>query len=152
MTCSPAVVAGANQRPEPPETSGAGPGPTTPRLASPPTRRRATPIWRVRDRATFAQLRAHGRRFRSGPLTLTWLPGPETEPPRVAYAIGRAVGSAVVRNRTRRRLRALVAEQAGELTPGAYLIGVFPAAASATSATLRASLHAAAARVREAHR
>ncbi|CAN5648935.1 hypothetical protein BH20ACT1_BH20ACT1_04400 [soil metagenome] len=118
-----------------------------------PARRRTTSvIWRVRDRATFTQLRRQGRRARSGPLTVTWLPGPRTQPPRVAYAIRRAVGPAVVRNRIRRRLRALVAEHAGELVPGAYLIGVSPAAANVSFATLRSSLQAASARVWEQHR
>lgn len=44
----------------------------------------------------------------------------------VAYAIGRTVGSAVVRNRWRRRLRVLAAEIAPELAPGSYLIGISP--------------------------
>jgi ribonuclease P protein component len=40
----------------------------------------------------------------------------------VAYAIGRRFGTAVERNRARRRLRAAVAVGAGELCPGgAYL-------------------------------
>lgn len=43
---------------------------------------------------------------------------------RVAYAIGRAVGSAVVRNRIRRRLRSIVAARVDDLEPGAYLIAV----------------------------
>jgi ribonuclease P protein component len=47
---------------------------------------------------------------------------------RVAYAIGKAVGGAVARNRLRRRLRALVdeADRDGALTPGLYLIGARP--------------------------
>ncbi len=52
--------------------------------------------------------------------------GNETGPVQVAYAVGRAVGPAVVRNRWRRRLRVLAAELAGELPPGMYLIGVRP--------------------------
>lgn len=44
----------------------------------------------------------------------------------VAYSIGRQVGGAVVRNRWRRRLRAIAGEIAGELRPGAYLIGIGP--------------------------
>ncbi len=54
-------------------------------------------------------------------------------PPRVAYAISRPVGTAVARNRLRRRLRALTRAHAGEFAPGhAYLIGARPGAASAT--------------------
>lgn len=45
----------------------------------------------------------------------------------VAYAISRKVGGAVVRNHWRRRLRAISAEAAGNLSPGAYLVAVNPA-------------------------
>jgi ribonuclease P protein component len=45
----------------------------------------------------------------------------------VAYAINRKVGSAVVRNRLRRRLRAIVSERATELPVGAYVVGTNPA-------------------------
>lgn len=114
-----------------------------------PAPRRTAAIWRVRDRATFAALRRQGRRAHSGPLSVTWLPGPGTQPSRVAYAIGRTVGPAVVRNRIRRRLRAVVAELAGDLRPGDYLIGVAPSAAHVSFATLRSSLQAASSRVWE---
>lgn len=44
--------------------------------------------------------------------------------PAVAYSIGRAEGSAVDRNRIRRRLRGAVDRHADELVPGvAYLFG-----------------------------
>jgi ribonuclease P protein component len=52
--------------------------------------------------------------------------GDPSEPPRVAFALGRNVGSAVRRNRARRRLRAAIAAHAGELAPGAYLFGGGP--------------------------
>jgi ribonuclease P protein component len=42
----------------------------------------------------------------------------------VAYAVGRHVGGAVVRNRCRRRLRVIAAEASPDLSPGAYLISV----------------------------
>jgi ribonuclease P protein component len=55
------------------------------------------------------------------------------DPPRVAFAIGRPVGNAVVRNRVRRRLRAVCAANAGDLAPGhCYLVGATSAAADAT--------------------
>jgi ribonuclease P protein component len=80
------------------------------------------PAWRIRDRATFAALR-DGRRGHAGPVRLTWVPEPgSTTPPRVAFAVGRRVGSAVERNRLRRQLRAVVADLAPDLEPGAYLI------------------------------
>lgn len=40
------------------------------------------------------------------------------QPPRVAFNIARSVGSAVDRNRLRRRLRAILQEEAGRLSPG----------------------------------
>jgi ribonuclease P protein component len=60
-------------------------------------------------------------------------------PPRVAYAMTKRVGGAVVRNRLRRRLRALVSELAGRgLVPsGALLISAGPDAALRTSDELR---------------
>ena len=86
-------------------------------------------IWRLRDRATFAALRRSGRRVTRGPITVTWLPANPTEPTRVAYAVGRAVGPAVVRNRLRRQLRAITTESSALLHPGAYLIRAAPSAA-----------------------
>src|SRR5438309_127457 len=64
-------------------------------------------IWRVRDRRAFSAFRSAGlagpgghqqsRRSRRGPITVTWVDGPPTEPPKVAFAIGRKVGGAVER-------------------------------------------------------
>jgi ribonuclease P protein component len=57
--------------------------------------------------------------------------------PRVAYAVGRHVGPAVVRNRARRRLRAAVSGYADELRPGtAYLFGAEAAVVSIDFETL----------------
>ena len=57
------------------------------------------------------------------------MPAEPAEPPRVAFAIGRKVGGAVVRNRLRRRLRHLVREVVPAPGPGAWLISVGPGAA-----------------------
>lgn len=114
----------------------------------------ARPPWRVRDRATFDRLRRSGLRARSGPLTVIWVPpspslaggdvadgaagaGPVDSEPRVAFAIARRVGSAVVRNRVRRRLRAVLADLV--TAPGAYLVSVGPEAAHLSSSELRAA-------------
>ena len=61
-------------------------------------------------------------------------------PPQVAYAIGRAYGPAVQRNRTRRQLRSLL--DARSLPPGQYLFGVRPEAVSRSYAELAADLDA----------
>lgn len=47
----------------------------------------------------------------------------ELERPRVAFALNRFSGTAVERNRARRRLRAVLGEHANRLTPGRYLVG-----------------------------
>jgi ribonuclease P protein component len=103
-------------------------------------------IWRIHERAAFERLRTEGVRIR--PLTSPPLPGeshrrrslwcsylPDTEatPPRVAFAIGRKVGPAVVRNRLRRQIRAVLAEaetspgtSSGAMASGSYLFGAHP--------------------------
>jgi ribonuclease P protein component len=78
-------------------------------------------IWRVRDRATFDELRQHGRRARSGPVVVTYVPR-DAGPPRVAFVVGRHVGGAVVRNRLRRRMRTVMRALAPTLTSGVYLV------------------------------
>jgi ribonuclease P protein component len=72
---------------------------------------------------------------RAGTLWCQWLTHPSER--RVAYAIGRSVGSAVARNRLRRRLRAIVAAHEAALPPGWYLIGATPAAANLSFAALQ---------------
>jgi ribonuclease P protein component len=75
-------------------------------------------IWRVRGRRSFQAL-ARGRRRRSGGLevSVTRLGAP-ADPPRVAYSVSRAHGSAVARNLTRRRLRSAVRANAALLQGG----------------------------------
>ena len=87
--------------------------------------------WRVRDRATFEALRRSPHRSRRGPVTVTYVGLGESGQPGVAYAVGRRVGGAVIRNRVRRRLRAVVAELDGML-PGAYLVAAGPESRGAT--------------------
>jgi ribonuclease P protein component len=77
---------------------------------------------------------------RRGPITVTWLAGDPAEPPRVAYAIGRRAGGAVVRNRIRRRLRSIMQELRAQLRPGAYLVGAATGAASLSYGDLRATV------------
>lgn len=80
-------------------------------------------VERLRGRRTFERLSRRGRRARHGPVSVTFLPAAEGDDAvRVGYAIGKPVGSAVDRNRLRRRLRAIVATL--DLAPGAYLVRV----------------------------
>jgi ribonuclease P protein component len=69
-------------------------------------------------------------------------------PPRVGFVVSKAVGSAVVRNRTKRRLRALVSQRLDGVPTGTDLvIRANPLAAQASSQELGADLDALLARV-----
>jgi ribonuclease P protein component len=62
-------------------------------------------------------------------------------PATVGFAVSKAVGGAVVRNRVKRRLRHLVADRLDHLPAGGRLVvRANPAAASATSADLARDL------------
>lgn len=76
--------------------------------------------------------------------------GEATDPPRVAYAVGKRTGSAVVRNRIRRRLRAAVALHEAELAAGgAYLLAADRRAMTAPFAELADQVGRALRRARE---
>jgi len=102
----------------------------------------------VRDRRSFAALRTDGVRRRSGPVVITARLEPDASQARVAYAIGRPVGTAVTRNRVRRRLRAIV--RSTELAPGSYLVSVSPAASTMTFSELEGHVRRASASVQGA--
>jgi len=72
------------------------------------------------------------------PFWCSHLPDPSLDAAQVAFAINRAVGNAVTRNRLRRRLRAVIAEL--DLNAGLYLIGCRPTASELTFAQIRAVL------------
>lgn len=101
-------------------------------------------IWRIRERQSFRRLTAEGDRARAGALWChALLDPPESRtPPRVAFAIGRAVGPAATRNRLRRRLRAVVqtAARDGAVPSGMFLIGARPEAIGCTVDELTASV------------
>jgi len=80
-------------------------------------------IWRIRSRSIFADLAESGRRVRSGPIRMMYVPLP-SEHPQLAMAMGRRFGNAVERNRARRRVRAAFAAgwQPGRSPMGAFLV------------------------------
>lgn len=102
----------------------------------------------VSTRRAFSALSRSRARGRSGPLWAVRADAPAGTPEacgapvRVAYAVGRATGTAVVRNRLRRRLRAAVDEvvRGDRVAPGMYLIGARPDAADMPFAELRQHL------------
>jgi len=59
-------------------------------------------------------------------VSISFLDRPDQDRPEVAFAVNRKVGNAVVRNRLRRRMRAIVTERAAELPAGAYLVHCDP--------------------------
>jgi ribonuclease P protein component len=67
-------------------------------------------------------------------VTVTFLAEP-TSASRIGFAITKPVGTAVVRNRLRRRVRAVLGAD-NDLRPGAYLVRLSPAAAGLDFATL----------------
>jgi ribonuclease P protein component len=71
---------------------------------------------------------------------VAWVPVADGEV-RLAFAIGRRVGGAVVRNRLRRRLRAIVSSL--DLPPGDYLVAAGPEATDLGFPDLQAAVTAA---------
>jgi len=69
-------------------------------------------------------------------------------PPRVGFVVSKAVGGAVIRNRTKRRLRALMAARVDSLPDGLdVVVRANPVAAQANSSSLGAELDTLLARV-----
>jgi ribonuclease P protein component len=95
--------------------------PSTVGVIAPPLRPRGvSAVGTVRSRRTFDALHRSSVRGRSGPITVMFVVQKSWSRSEVAYAISRQVGSAVVRNRLRRRLRSIMAETAPSLPVGAY--------------------------------
>jgi ribonuclease P protein component len=94
-------------------------------------------IDRIRGRDAFRRLTHDGKRIRRSALWCTWCPDPSTTTTSVAFALGRALGSAVTRNRLRRRLRAILREMQSTLPGGQLLIGANPRAVELTFDQLR---------------
>ena len=93
----------------------------------------------------FRHALRRGRRAGTRTLVVHLLSGDASpvaaDPARVGFAVSRAVGPAVVRNRVKRRLRHLVRERLGGLPAGTLLVvRALPAAAAATYADLGADL------------
>ena len=75
---------------------------------------------RIRLRRDFSGFSRPTARGRSGPIRIAYVSN--DSPAAVAYAIGKHVGNAVVRNRIRRRIRALIDSRDAPLPAGFYLV------------------------------
>ena len=92
-------------------------------------------------------MRARGFKFRGGALSLAFLPGDEPGV-KLGMSIPRKVGKAVVRNKLRRRMRAIFRDQELSMAAGCYVLLAYPQSAAldyhqlseiVTSLTVRAS-------------
>lgn len=95
----------------------------------------------ISDRATFDRLRRQGDQVRSRDFRVRYLLEPDGEDStRVAYAMTRKVGTAVVRNRLRRQIRGVLNELVAddrELPQGALLFIAHTSAAGLSYPELR---------------
>jgi ribonuclease P protein component len=99
---------------------------------------------RLRRRAEFTGVVRRGRRAGRPRVVAHLLVEPDPHPPRVGVVVTRAVGTAVTRNRVRRRLRHLMASRLARLPAGALLVvRACPPAAAASYDDLAADLDAA---------
>ena len=98
---------------------------------------------RMRRRPEFTAAVRQGSRSGRTLLTGHLLVPPDggETPPRAGFVVSRSVGTAVVRNRVRRRLRVLVREYLSSLPGGSLLVvRAHPPAATASQADLAAEL------------
>jgi ribonuclease P protein component len=102
---------------------------------------------RMRRPEDFRRVLRAGRRAGgsvvAGHLLLVGSDGPvrSGDPAKVGFVVSRAVGSAVVRNRVKRRLRELMRRRVASLPGGCMLVlRAYPAAASARQEDLAADL------------
>ena len=101
---------------------------------------------RMRSPEEFKRVMRSGRRAGGATLSGHLLASgvglvPEDASPKVGFVVSRAVGSAVVRNRVKRRLRELMRRRLASLPGGCLLVvRAHPAAAGARQADLAADL------------
>ena len=105
--------------------------------------------FRLRDRTLLTTTVRRGTRAGRRYLVLHFLPCESVQtvsasgpvPPRIAFAVNRAVGGSVVRHRVTRRLRQIVVDRIHQLPDGsALVVRALPAAAHASSTELDAEL------------
>ncbi len=108
-----------------------------------------TAVDRLRGRRTFTALAQQGRTVRNGPLRVRFLAAPANSAASVGYAISKATGNAVERNRIRRRLRAAIQASTMPLTSGFYLVSADAAVARLPFTDLVAAWNSAATRAAE---
>ena len=94
---------------------------------------------RLRKRADFNTVRAHGKRVSDRLFVLIVAPS-EPDRTRWGLAVSRRVGNAVVRNRVKRKIRESIRDIRA-ITGLDVIVSARPAAADAGSESVRSSLH-----------
>lgn len=112
-------------------------------------------VARLQRRTHFSHIRAHGTTVREGRLRITGVRpdnGQEPAGAAIAFAIPRSYGSAVRRNRARRRLRAIAnqLERDDGLPPGWFLVNVMSSASEPDHSQLQTWFVAATQKLRPA--
>ena len=108
------------------------------------------PAHRLRSSRDFSEVVRRGRRSGRSLLVVSVLTSdePSTAPARAGLVVGKAVGGSVVRSRTSRRLRHLLADRLDRLPPGTrVVVRALPGAGTAPSSALGADLDSALDRV-----
>lgn len=97
-------------------------------------------VERIRSQRTFDRFRTAGTTGASGPLRVKFVRQNTWSKAEMAYALSKKLGGAVVRNRLRRRLRAIVSTGDIGLFPGAYLVSAAPGATELSFDDLRLAM------------
>jgi ribonuclease P protein component len=77
---------------------------------------------RIKESATFAELKAKGRSIAARSLVLSFRTLPEQEEFRFGLITSRKLGNAVTRNRVRRRLREIIRKHRAAILPQVQLV------------------------------
>ena len=88
---------------------------------------------RLTRAAEFERVKKNGRAERGRFLVLGILPTDNAAPFRAGFVTSRAVGSAVVRNRARRRLREIVRRHQREIRTGVWIVTIARVSAAGAS-------------------
>ena len=83
--------------------------------------------------AEFQRVRAEGKSIRGQLLTLAILKDAESLPARAGFITSKRVGHAVLRNRTRRRLREIFRKHQHQIPAGTWLVAIASSRAARAS-------------------
>lgn len=88
----------------------------------------------------FERLSKFGKRVSSRDITLVYSLNDEVSSINIAFAVGKKVGKAVVRNKIKRRMRAIIREFSTRLPSGDYLLITRPGVVEKSFNELRREL------------